>query len=147
MGETWRPKSRPRQHERSDDPGSPREARPYILAMCLPCCVLKAHLSGTIAHHSVKADLREFRVLVSHRVQGFLAAAIDLASEVEHYATRLPARSPPDDSCPSLTSYHSPIEMQDQLDGVVVLVTGNVHIVYHVLDQEQTPSPRRLHPL
>src|SRR5215210_3646469 len=36
------------------------------------------------------------------------------------------------------------IQIYDQLDGVVVRVSRDAHLVDHVPDQEQTPAPRRL---
>src|SRR5215218_10859594 len=38
-------------------------------------------------------------------------------------------------------------QIYDQLDGVVVRVSRDAHLVDHVPDQEQTPAPRRLHAL
>src|SRR5215218_5478887 len=38
-------------------------------------------------------------------------------------------------------------QVYDQLDGVVVRVSRDAHLVDHVLDQEQTPASRRLHAL
>src|SRR5918998_4511370 len=38
-------------------------------------------------------------------------------------------------------------QVYDQLDGVVVGVSRDAHLVDHVLDQEQTPAPRRLRAL
>src|SRR5687767_10015759 len=36
----------------------------------------------------------------------------------------------------------SPSQTNDELDGVVDVVTGHVHLIDHVLDQEQPPTAR-----